>query len=147
MFVGVGTETNLLDYNFGGVVFHLLRLLTLLIQVFLVVQNLAYRRNGLVGNLHKIKFKRVGQFQCLAQRINAGFGDIVPYQTNLRRGYLLVDRKFILSLLLGVRLIPVVVVLGPRGRFGTKGRFKRCSDKKGPPTYLTVVLLRLLLIL
>lgn len=147
MFVGIRTETNLLDHNLGGVVLHLLGLLALLVQIFLVVQNLAYRRNRLVGNLHKIKFKSVGKVQSLAKRVYPGFGDVVPYQANLRRGYFLVDGKFILSPLFGERLIPVVVVLGPRGRFGTKSRFERCSDKKGPPTYLAVVLLRSILIL
>ena len=46
--IGIGAETDLLYHDFSGVVLHLLSLLALLVEIFLIVQNLAYRRIGLV---------------------------------------------------------------------------------------------------
>ena len=61
MFVGVRTETYLLNNYLGGVLLHLLGFLPLLIEILLVIQNLTYRRISLVAYLNKIQFKFVSQ--------------------------------------------------------------------------------------
>ena len=54
--VGVRPEADLLDDNLGGVLLHLLGLLPLLVEVFLVVKDLADRRICLRAYLYKIEF-------------------------------------------------------------------------------------------
>ena len=102
--VGIGAETDFLEDNLSGVRFHLLRLLALLVQIFLIVQDLADGGIGLGADLHQIKFELIGNLHRLRDGIDALLRDIVPDKTNLRSGYLLIDSEFILVLLLKARI-------------------------------------------
>ena len=60
VFIGVGTETDFLDHNLGSIGFHLLGTLALLVEILLVVQNLAHGRIGLATDFHQVKLQFVG---------------------------------------------------------------------------------------
>ena len=81
--VGVRPEADLLDDNLGGVLLHLLGLLPLLVEVFLVVKDLADRRICLRAYLYKIEFKLVRHLQGLGDRVDTRLRDVVTDQTNL----------------------------------------------------------------
>ena len=55
VFVSVRTEPDFLDDDFGSILLHLLGLLPLLIEVFLVVKDTAHRRIGLGTDLDEIQ--------------------------------------------------------------------------------------------
>ena len=73
MIVRLRTHVNLLHRGFGTVGLDFLRLLLLLVEVFLVIHHLAYRRIGLWGNLHQVQLVLVGNGKCLSQGNNLGF--------------------------------------------------------------------------
>ena len=100
VFVGVGAETDLLHDDLGGVGFHLLGLLLLLIQILLVVEYLAHRRIGLVADQNQIELKLIREGQSLGKGIYPLLGDVISHQANLGCGYLLVDKCLILIALL-----------------------------------------------
>ena len=55
VFVSVRTEPDFLDDDFRSILLHLLGLLPLLIEVFLVVKDTAHRRIGLCTDLDEIQ--------------------------------------------------------------------------------------------
>jgi hypothetical protein len=97
--VGVGTETDLLDDDLCRIGLHLLRFLLLLIEIFLVVQDLAYGRIGLRTDLNQVEFELFRQGAGLGDGVDALLGDVLPDETYLRSGDLLVDVQFVLTLL------------------------------------------------
>ena len=70
---------------------HLLGLFLLLIEIFLVVNNLTYRRIRLRAYLHQVKFELIREFECLGYRINSRLWDVVPNEPNLRYSDLVID--------------------------------------------------------
>ena len=99
MLVGVRPEADLLDDHLGSVLFHLLGLLPLLVQILLVIHNLAYRRVCLGADFHQVQFHLLCDGQGLAKRIDTLLGDVVPDQTNLRGGNVTVDLQGVFVLL------------------------------------------------
>ena len=97
--VGIRTETDLLDDNLGCVLLHLLGFLFLLVDVLLIVKDLANRRIGLSADFNEVKVELIGHLHGLCDRIDAGIGDVVANETYLRSGNLLVDVQVILVLL------------------------------------------------
>ena len=73
MLICIRPETDLLDNYLGGVLLHLLSLLLLLIQIFLIVQNLAYRRVSFTADFHKIQFHFISHLHGLCNRIYSRF--------------------------------------------------------------------------
>ena len=89
--IGLRTETDLLDDHLRSVRLLLLRLLFLLIDEFLVVDDLAYGRIGVRSDLHKIQFPFFGHLQCLCERVDALLGYIVAHHADARGGDGIVD--------------------------------------------------------
>ena len=96
--VCVRTEADLLDYNLGRVLLHLLGFLLLLVQVLLVIQNLADRRICLGTDFHQIKFHFISHLHGLGDGIDSRFSDIVTYKADLSCPDLIIDVQFILVL-------------------------------------------------
>lgn len=116
MLVRVGAETDFLDDDFRSVGLHFLRLLPLLVQVLLVIQNLADWRISLGADLHKVQFHLLGKGERFGKGIDALFGDVVPYEAHLGSRNLTVGRQGVF-VLLGTGLDPVLLVRTRRSRF------------------------------
>ena len=99
MLISVGTEADLLDCDLGSILLHLLGLLPLLVEVLLVVEDLADRRISLGADLNQVKLHLVGHLQGLGDRIDARLGNVVTDKTDLRSKYLLIYVQFILRFL------------------------------------------------
>lgn len=126
VFVGVGAEADLLDDNLRSVGFHLLGFLPLLVQILLVIHNLAYRRVCLGADFHQVQFHLLCDGQGLAKRIDTLLGDVVPDQTNLRGGNVTVDLQ-------GVFVLLNPLLLHRLFLFETTGsRFERRCDSFAP---------------
>ena len=99
--VGVGTETYLLDDYLRRIGLHFLGLFLLLIEIFLVIKDLAYRRIGLIADHDQVEL----HFACLPEGgvclVDTGIVDVIADETDLCGRYLLIDIKLILSLLGG----------------------------------------------
>ena len=105
MLVGVGAESYLLHDHFRGIRFHLLGLLALLIEIFLVVQNLAHRRVGLIADEDQIELQLVCYRKGFCKGIYSLLGNVLSNKAHLRGGYLLVDRRLVLIPLLCEMLV------------------------------------------
>ena len=99
MLIGVGTETDLLDDDLRRIGLHLLRFLLLLIEILLIVQDLAYGRIGFGTDFDQVEFELLSQGTGLGNGIDALFGNVFSDKTYLRSGDLLVDVQFVLTLL------------------------------------------------
>ena len=99
MVVGIGSEPYFLDDDLAAVLLHLLGFLFLLVDVLLIVKDLANRRIGLSADFNEVKVELIGHLHGLCDRIDAGIGDVVANETYLRSGNLLVDVQVILVLL------------------------------------------------
>jgi len=97
--IGVGTEADLLDDDLRRIGLHLLRFLFLLIEIFLIVQDLAYGRVGLGADFDQIELELLSQGTGLGDGIDALLRDVLPDKTYLRSGDLLVDVQFVFTLL------------------------------------------------
>ena len=126
MLVGVRSEADFLDHNLRGVLLHLLGLLALLIEILLVVQNLADGRIRLGADLNKIELEFVGQGLGLGDRVNPLLRDVVSYETDLRGRDLSVDAELVLIFVLTGRLIAAT---GFRSRTCRLGSVRRCDKK------------------
>ena len=102
--IGVGTETDLLDNNLGSIGLHLLRLLLLLIDVLLVVKDLAYGGIRLSADLHQIKPLFISHRLCCRELIDTGILDVVSYKADLGCPDFIIDPR---------SLIPASVGIGP----------------------------------
>ena len=67
--VGLRAETNLLHHHLRSLGFDLLGLFLLLIEIFLIVENLAHRRFHLRGDFHQIEFQLLSYLMCLLDGI------------------------------------------------------------------------------
>ena len=99
MLVGIGTEPDLLDDNLRRVGLHLLRFLLLLIEILLIVQDLAYGRIGFGTDFDQVEFELLSQGTSLGNGIDALFRDVLPDKTYLRSGNLPIDVQFVFTLL------------------------------------------------
>ena len=100
-------------------------LLALLVQVLLVVQNLAHRRVCFGADFHQVQFLFLCHGQSLGEGINALLGDVLPYQAHLRGGNFTVNPKGVFVLLASLSLHGLL--------FETRGpRFKRRCDNFAP---------------
>ena len=99
MLIGIRAETDLLDDDLGRVGLHLFRFLLLLIEILLIVQDLAYGRIGFRTDFDEIEFKFLRQGTGLGDGIDTLFRDILPDKTYLRSRDLLIDVQFVLTLL------------------------------------------------
>ena len=125
VFVRVGAETDFLDHNLGRVGFHLLGALALLIEVLLVIQNLANGRFCLCADFHQIQLQFLGQGQGFAEGVDSLLGDVISYQANLRGGNFTVNPKGVFVLLVSLSLLGLL--------FETRrSRFKRRCDSFAP---------------
>ena len=97
MIVGLGTQSNLLDDNLGGVGFLLLLAFLLLIEIFLILYNLAHRRIGIGADLDQIQPLVVSHREGFTQGIDVVVG-IVAHHAHHRCCYLIVDTMFRLLL-------------------------------------------------
>lgn len=64
MLVRVRTEPDFLYDHLSRIRLHLLGLFLLLIEIFLVVNNLAHRRIRFCTYLHQVKFELISEFEC-----------------------------------------------------------------------------------
>ena len=126
MLIRIGAETYFFDNYLGCVGLHLLGALTLLIQVFLVIQNLAYGRVCFGADLYQVQFQFLGQCKCLGEGIDTLFRDIVTHQTHLGCGYFTVnpEGEFVLGI---TPLLLLGLFLQTRGP-----GFERRSDSYAP---------------
>ena len=99
--VGIGAETDFLENDLCGIALHLLGLLLLLVQIFLVIEYLAYGRIGLVGNEYQVEFQRICKRKSLGKGIYPLLGNVFTHETHLRGSNLLVNRHLVLVALLG----------------------------------------------
>lgn len=100
--IGVGPETNLLDYDLGRIGFHFLGLLLLLIKILLVIKYLADRRICIRADFNQIKLQFISQLQGLGYRIYSRLRDILSHKPHLLGSNLLIDVEFVLTLLLSL---------------------------------------------
>ena len=126
VFVGVGSEADFLDHNLRSVGFHLLGALALLIEILLVIQNLADGRIRLGADLNKVEFEFVGQGLGLGDRVNPLLRDVLSYETYLLGSDLSVDTELVLIFVLTGRLIAAT---GFRSRTCRLGSVRRCDKK------------------
>ena len=98
MLVRIRAEAYFLDDYLGRIGLHLLRLLLLLIEIFLIVNNLAYRRVCLCTYLYQIKSEFVSHLHGLRNRIDSLLLNIVAYETNSWSRNLFVDSQSVLVL-------------------------------------------------
>ena len=98
--VRVRSEPDFLDDHLGGVRLHLLGFLLLLIEILLVVKNLAYWRIRLRTYLHQVKFEFISEFERFGRRVDSRLGDIVPNESDLRYSDLVIDSQAAFVLLL-----------------------------------------------
>ena len=124
MFVGLGTEANLLDDHLRSVRLLFLRLLFLLIDEFLVVDDLAYGRIGVRSDLHKIQFPFFSHLQRLCKRIDTLLGHIVSHHADTRGGDGIVDSESFVLVLPVLREPLIRFARGLRSRF--RGSVVRC---------------------
>lgn len=110
VFIGVGTETDLLDNHLGSIGLHLLRLLLLLIDVLLVVKDLAHGGICLGADLHQIKTLFISHRLRSRERIDAGILDVVSYKANLGCPDFIIDPRSLIPVGMGVG--PGAVVTG-----------------------------------
>ena len=123
--VRVGPEADFLDDNLRSVCLHLLGLLALLVQVLLVVQNLAHRRVCFGADFHQVQFLFLCHGQGLGEGVNALLGDVLPYQAHLGGGNFTVNPKGVLVLLTGLSLHGLLFE-------ARRSRFKRRCDSFAP---------------
>ena len=100
VFIGIGAEAYLLDDDLRGVGLHLLGLLPLLVEVLLVVKDLAHGGIGFGSDLDEVETLLLCHLQSLCEGIDALLGDVFPDKTHLGSGDLLVDVQFIFTLAL-----------------------------------------------
>ena len=124
--VGVGTETDLLDDDLRRIGLHLFRFLLLLIEILLVIQNLADGRIRLGADLNKVEFEFVGQGLGLGDRVNPLLRDVLSYETYLLGSDLSVDTELVLIFVLTGRLIAAT---GFRSRTCRLGSVRRCDEE------------------
>ena len=117
MLIGVGPEADLLDDHLGGVGFHLLGLLLLLIGEFLVIEDLANGGIRLGADLHQIQLQLIRHLESPGDRVYTRFRDILPYQANLLSSDLLIYVEFVLVFLLKTRIR--FAASGFEGRLGS----------------------------
>ena len=110
--IRVRAKADFLDDYLGRIRLHLLRLLFLLVQKFLIVHYLANRRVSLGADFNQIKSKFVSHLNGLGNRINSLLLNILTHKANLRRSDLLIDSQSVLiffcpSVVLRVRASPL----------------------------------------
>ena len=88
--VRLGPETDLLYNHLGALGLDFLGLLLLLVEVLLVVQDLAHGRVRLGADFHQVEFEFFRYLAGLVNGIDSG-GDIVAYQADLSGTDVLVD--------------------------------------------------------
>ena len=126
VFVRIGAEADFLDDYLGRIGFHLLGTLALLVQVLLVIQDLAHGRVCLGADFHQVQFHFFCHGEGLEEGIDSRFGDVVPYQANLGCSDFTVDAQGVFVLLLDTGLYP-------SGLFGTRrSGFERRCDSVAP---------------
>ena len=108
-------------------VHHLLGFLALLIEILLVVQNLADGRIRLGADLNKIELEFVGQGLGLGDRVNPLLRDVVSYETDLRGRDLSVDAELVLIFVL--TLNGLIATSGFRSRTNRSWSVRRCDKK------------------
>lgn len=91
--ISLGPEANLLDNNLGSVGFLLLRFLFLLIDVLLVINNLAHRRLGGRYYLDQVELECLSHLECFCKRIDVLLGNIVSYHPYPGGGNLAVQAR------------------------------------------------------
>ena len=123
--VRVGAEADLLDDYLGGIGFHLFGTLALLVQILLIVQDLANGRIRLGADFHQVQLQLFGQGEGLDKGVNALLGDVLPYQAHLGGRDFTVDAKGVFVLFRSR--------LNPCGFLGTRrSRFERRCDSLAP---------------
>ena len=130
-------EADLLYHHLGGVGLHLLRLLLLLIDVLLVVYDLADRRIHLGGDLHQIQLEALCKSLGFPQWIDTGLGDIVSHKPYLRRSDLVIDPGAVVPLIVRLTVSRSIVVAalsvllrsGGPGSTRIRALFDWCCDK------------------
>ena len=125
VFVRIGAETDFLDHNLGRVGFHLLGALALLIEILLVIQNLAHRRVCLGADIYQVQLQFLGQGQGFAEGVDSLLVDVVSYQANLRGGNFTVNPKGVFVLLVSLSLLGLLFE-------ARRSRFKRRCDSFAP---------------
>ena len=137
MLIGIRAEPDLLDDYLGRIGLHLLRLLFLLIDILLVVYDLADRGIHLGGDLHQIQLEALCQPLGFPQWIDTGLRDVVSHEPYLRRCDLVIDPGAIvlpavrLAVALSIAVAALVVLLGSGGPGSTRkgALFDWCCDK------------------
>ena len=125
--VGLRAETDFLDDHLRRIGFLLLRLLFLLIDEFLIVNDLAHGRLGVRGDLNQIQFPLLSHLQCLCNRINTLFGYIVTHNAHARSGDGCVDAETVVLVLAVLR--QARIRLNGRFRSGFRGSVLRCYGR------------------
>ena len=100
--VGLRSETNLLHHNFGRFGLLLLLPFLLLIEEFLIIQNLAYRRHCIGRNLDQIETLLVGHVHSFLYGVNTLLY-IIADQTHLFGTDAFVDTILIFNVILFCR--------------------------------------------
>ena len=127
MLVGLRTETDLLDDHLRRIGFLFLRLLFLLIDEFLIVNDLAHGRFGGRSNFHQIQFPFLGHLQRLCNRIDTLLGHIVAHNADARGGDGFVDAETVFLVLAVLR--QARIRLNGRFRSGFRGSVLRCYGR------------------
>ena len=125
--VCVRTEPDLLDDYLGCVSLHLLSFLFLLIEIFLIVHYLTYRRVSLSAYLHQIELLFLSHLQGISKREDSLFRDVLSYESYLRCCDLLIDSQSVVILLDLVRSLSWTTIRSWAGWAWTW--FKWCCDK------------------
>lgn len=135
MFVGIRAEAYLLDDYLGRIGLHLFGLLLLLIEIFLIIKDFAYRGIGFVADLHQIKLHILSHAKSCIDGIDTRVLYIISDESYLCGRDFFVDIEFIFSFFSGAACSgtgearPLTIRSGTGGPEGSIVGFERCCDK------------------
>lgn len=130
VFVSIGAEADFLDNYLGRVGLHLFGPLLLLIEILLIIKDLANGRIGFGSNLYQIKFHFLCQTKGGGKGIDAGVVDVVTNKSYLRSSNFLVDVELVLPLFFRLACRTSLCGPGTGGLESTVVWFVRRCDKK-----------------